>query len=210
AAFVEARHRPFRRVRRPPVAGERVRDQRDRAHVDPVNRVLPAVEHHGTSLPGFMMPAGSTAFLMPRSTATPTSPISSARYGRWSLPTAWWCVIVAPLSTMARHAASFAVAHWARGSSVCAPTTVKYSDAPVSYTWLMWHSTEDGAGASAPVTASPTAVWSFPTFDQSVAVSRVSQMAPASSSASRSTGAPKRPCSQASAGAAPADSPPWA
>ena len=51
--------------------------------------------------------------------------------------------------------------------------------------------------------ASPTAFFNRGTFDQSVAVSRVSHNAPASSSESRSTGALNRPCSQCRAGSSP-------
>ena len=51
----------------------------------------------------------------------------------------------------------------------------------------MWHSTSAGVpdSASAVVSASVTAAFSAGMFDQSVAVSRVSQSAPAASSESR-------------------------
>ena len=56
-----------------------------------------------------MTPAGSQRSLTARSSSSPRSPISSRRYGAWSRPTAWWCVIVPPAATIARVAASEAI-----------------------------------------------------------------------------------------------------
>ena len=41
------------------------------------------------------MPVGSRRCLTARSTSTPSGPISRSIQGRWSAPTAWWCVSVA-------------------------------------------------------------------------------------------------------------------
>ncbi len=43
---------------------------------------------HGISLPGFMIPAGSSTDFTARSTSTPRSPTSARIHGRWSAPTA--------------------------------------------------------------------------------------------------------------------------
>ena len=55
----------------------------------------------GSSLPGFMTPAGSRRSLAARSTSTPSSPTSARSQGAWSRPTAWWWVIVPPPATIA-------------------------------------------------------------------------------------------------------------
>ncbi len=76
----------------------------------------------------------------------------------------------------------------------------------------MWHITIPGVpcAASDSVSAVVTAERRFVRLDQRVAVSRVSAIAPAFSSASRRYGALKRPCSQACAGASPRAVPPAA
>ena len=76
----------------------------------------------------------------------------------------------------------------------------------------MWHITSAGVpdSASDVVSASVTAALSAEMLDQSVAVSSVSQSAPAASSESRRYGAANRPCSHAWAGPSPSDVPPWA
>ena len=48
-----------------------------------------------------------------------------------------------------RDAAVLAVRHCSIGLPRCPATTVKYSDAPVGYTWEMWHSTSAGVPDSA-------------------------------------------------------------
>src|ERR1700704_4761970 len=105
--------------------------------------------------------------------------------------------MVAPVRTMASDAADLAVRHCSIGLPRWPATTVKYSDAPVGYTWEMWHNTSAGVpvSASAVVSASVTAALSVPRLDQLVAVSSVSHSAPADSSASRRYGAPNLPCS---------------
>src|SRR6201991_2665029 len=120
--------------------------------------------------------------------------------------------MVAPLRIIASDAAVFALRHCSIGLPRCPATTVKYNDAPVGYTCEMWHSTNAGVpvSARAVVNASVTADFTAGTFDQLVAVSRVSHNAPADSSESRRYGALKRPCSQACAGASPSDVPPLA
>src|SRR4029079_4064103 len=135
---------------------------------------------HGISLPGLRIPAGSSVALNDRRTWTPTSPISSRIHGRWSAPTAWWWVMVAPTRIIASDAAALALRHRSIGLPRWAATTVKYSDAPVGYTCEMWHNTNAGVpeSASAPVSASVTAALSVARFDQLVAVSRVSHRAP--------------------------------
>ena len=70
----------------------------------------------GSSLPGFMIPAGSSGCLAARSTSIPRPPTSAAIQGAWSRPTAWWCVIVPPLATIASQAAPFAARHCSSGS----------------------------------------------------------------------------------------------
>ena len=60
-----------------------------------------------------------------RSISTPTGPISRASQGRWSRPTAWWWVIVAPASIIASEAAALAPAHCSRPSSTWRAATVK-------------------------------------------------------------------------------------
>ena len=60
-----------------------------------------------------------------RSTETPSGPISCASHGLWSVPTAWWWVIVAPAAIIASLAATLARCHWASGSSASFAATVK-------------------------------------------------------------------------------------
>ncbi len=64
-----------------------------------------------SSLPGFMIPAGSSSAFSARSAATPVAPTSRAIHGAWSRPTAWWWVIVPPPSEIARLAASLTARH---------------------------------------------------------------------------------------------------
>src|SRR6478735_6717550 len=115
--------------------------------------------------------------------------------------------MVAPVRIIASDAAVFALCHCSIGFPRCPATTVKYSDAPVGYTWEMWHSTSAGVPDSPRdfVSASVTAALSAGTLDQFVAVSSVSHSAPAASSESRRYGAPNRPCSQPLAGASPSE-----
>ena len=40
----------------------------------------------GSSLPGFMMPAGSSVDFIARSSSTPRSPTSASSHGAWSSP----------------------------------------------------------------------------------------------------------------------------
>ncbi len=138
AALVEACDGPFGGMRRGAVPRGRVGQQRDAS-----------LDGHGISLPGLRIPVGSSTALTARSTSTPRSPTSSRIQGRWSAPTAWWCVIVAPHRTIAAEAAVFAFCHCSIGFPRCPATTVKYSEAPVGYTCEMWHSTSAGVPDSA-------------------------------------------------------------
>src|SRR6201999_4272986 len=127
-------------VRRVSVSGRRIGQDRHPANL---------AGGHGISLPGLRIPAGSSVALTARNTCTPKSPTSSRIQGRWSAPTAWWWVIVAPVDTIASHAAVLAARHCSIGLPRCPATTVKYSEAPVEYTCEMWHSTSAGVPDSA-------------------------------------------------------------
>src|SRR5215204_5933928 len=99
--------------------------------------------------------------------------------------------MVAPVRTIASDAAALALRHCSIGLPRWPATTVKYSDAPVGYTWEMWHNTSAGVPVSAVsfpqslrscpprdvVRASATAALSAPTLFQLVAVSSVSHKA---------------------------------
>ena len=76
----------------------------------------------------------------------------------------------------------------------------------------MWHMTSAGVplSSSEVVIAWVTASRRAGRIAHEPAVSSVSHSAPSSSSASRSTGAPNRPCSHDSAGSAPSERPPAA
>src|SRR4029453_17993013 len=90
---------------------------------------------HGTSTPGLSTPVGSRSALTARSTDAPSSRIWGTSHGLWSVPTAWWWVMVAPAATIASLAAALAASHWATASSpgpACLAATVKYSEQPVS------------------------------------------------------------------------------
>ena len=60
-----------------------------------------------------------------RSTETPSGPISCANHGLWSVPTAWWWVIVAPAAIIASLAAVFAFSHCVSPSAASFAATVK-------------------------------------------------------------------------------------
>jgi hypothetical protein len=63
--------------------------------------------------------------LTARSTDAPSSPISWTSHGLWSVPTAWWWVMVAPAATIASLAAALAASHWGSGSADSFVATVK-------------------------------------------------------------------------------------
>ena len=63
-----------------------------------------------SSLPGFMIPAGSQRSLTARRASRPT-PTSASIQGAWSRPTAWWWVSVPPAASRASVAAAFAARH---------------------------------------------------------------------------------------------------
>src|SRR4029079_13769111 len=83
---------------------------------------------HGISLPGLRIPAGSSVALNDRRTWTLTSPISSRIHGRWSAPTAWWWVMVAPTRIIASDAAALALRHCSMGLPRCPETTGVYRE----------------------------------------------------------------------------------
>src|SRR5215216_5449920 len=63
--------------------------------------------HGSISTPGLRMPAGSTAALAARRAAANGSGRWRSYHGRWSRPTAWWCVTVPPAAAIASEAARF-------------------------------------------------------------------------------------------------------
>ena len=50
----------------------------------------------GSSFPGFITPDGSRRSFAARSASIPSAPTSASIHGAWSVPTAWWWVIVPP------------------------------------------------------------------------------------------------------------------
>ena len=59
-----------------------------------------------------MIPAGSRrSFRALKRLHAHRSPTSAGMYGAWSRPTAWWCVIVPPVATIASHAAVLTARH---------------------------------------------------------------------------------------------------
>src|SRR3989442_628631 len=86
----------------------------------------------GRSLPGFMIPAGSSLCFAALIRSIPSSPTSRSSQPAWSRPTAWWWVIVPPLEMIASHAADFAARHCSSSAPrSCAAMNVKYSEAPL-------------------------------------------------------------------------------
>src|SRR6266849_1079345 len=61
--------------------------------------------------PGLSTPAGSSADLAAASAAAKPAGRSRSYHGRWSRPTAWWCVIVPPRRRIASEAACLIAAH---------------------------------------------------------------------------------------------------
>ena len=64
-----------------PAAGGRMDDQQQRLGGEWAGRARIGRIGHGSSLPGFRIPAGSSRCLTARSTSTPSSPISAASQG---------------------------------------------------------------------------------------------------------------------------------
>ena len=93
--------------------------------------------------PGFMIPAGSRAFLILVSTCAPVSPRSWVRNGALRRPTPWWWVMVPPASVQAFAACCQAARYVVSASwSSAAPIRkVKYSDEPDGYRWDRWQAT---------------------------------------------------------------------
>src|ERR1700675_3312469 len=65
----------------------------------------PNAPDQSISTPGLRIPAGSSAGLAARSARANSGGRSRSYQGRCSLPTAWWCVMVAPLAASASEAA---------------------------------------------------------------------------------------------------------
>ena len=78
----------------------------------------------GSSTPGFMMPAGSSAALAPLSAAAKMSERWRSYQGMWSRPTAWWWVMVPPASMIASETAFLTVSYCAE-SRPCSPSPIK-------------------------------------------------------------------------------------
>src|ERR1019366_2379136 len=146
--------------------------------LQPDGRLSPAAPR---SLPGFMIPAGSSSAFSARRARRPPAPTSRSIHGAGSRPTAWWWVIVPPPSRIARAAASLTLRHCpSRSSSFWRAINVKYSEAPVSYTCNTWHITRPGAprASRAAAIARATPSRRLSRLENCVAVSSVSTITP--------------------------------
>ena len=115
SAIIGARGRPGargprrrRRGRRRPAGATVAQARSDRAVAASVRQQLARVHD-----------PGRIAALLDqrRSTSRPSRPCSASSHARWSRPTAWWWVIVAPAAAIASPAARLAARHCPAGSS---------------------------------------------------------------------------------------------
>ena len=96
---------------RPPRVGLLARQRLVGASPRPARPLLPPQLTHPISTPGFNTPAGSSSRLAACSTAANGSGRCASYHGRWSRPTAWWWVIVAPWRWRISDAATLSASH---------------------------------------------------------------------------------------------------
>ncbi len=118
--------------RNPAHARDQARARRTRARSCCDGPVQPRRLSSGSSLPGFMIPAGiELALERAQRRDAAARPPRCAIHGAWSRPTAWWWVIVPPPATIASPAARLTARHCAISSpSRWRAISVKYSEAP--------------------------------------------------------------------------------